>query len=143
MDSTGRNTRVVIYGKTYQLRGAGNDGELERLARLVDQKMRSLAPDPAAADGLKVALLAAINFADEAYRIKNRFEHREEQIESVSTRLSAVLKDCLEEDAALGDDEGPRAANKAEDAISGAEEIEDGNEAHSAFHSLDDPGQSQ
>jgi cell division protein ZapA len=143
MEATGRPTQVVIYGKTYQLRGAGDPAELQRLARAVDQKMRFLAPDPAAADGLKVALLAAINFADEAQRIRNEFENREEQIGTVSARLSALLKDCLEEDPAPGASHGARAADEAEEVVSGIQEGHDGSEAPNAFHSLDDPDQSQ
>lgn len=87
-----RTTNVNIYGHIYTLRSEHDPAELQRLARRVDETMRSIAPDPASADGLKVAVLAAMNLADEAERRKLSIEEREERIESVSSRLSALLE---------------------------------------------------
>ncbi len=58
-------TPVSIYGRTYQLRG-NEDGEyLADLALLVDRKMHDVADSTGTADTLKVAILAALNIADE------------------------------------------------------------------------------
>jgi cell division protein ZapA len=58
-------TPVNIYGRTYQLRG-NEDGEyLAELASLVDGRMRDVADATGTADTLKVAILAALNIADE------------------------------------------------------------------------------
>ena len=58
-------TPVSIYGRTYQLRG-NEDGEyLAELASLVDGRMRDVADATGTADTLKVAILAALNIADE------------------------------------------------------------------------------
>lgn len=108
MASEGQPTEVYIFGRTYQLRGDRKPDELRRLGRIVDGRMREIAPDPARADGLKVAVLAAINFADEVERCRQGLEERGEQMDQVSARLSAVLADCLDDAEVREDTEGPR-----------------------------------
>lgn len=61
-------TTVTIYGRTYNLRGDGDPAYLARLAHLVDQKMREVADSTGTADTMKVAILAALNLADEYQR---------------------------------------------------------------------------
>ena len=63
-------TPVTIFGRTYYLRGDGDTGYLDELADLVDAKMRGVAEATGAADTLKVAILAALNIADESVRAK-------------------------------------------------------------------------
>ena len=61
----GAVTSVSIYGRTYQLRGNEDGDYLAELAALVDEKMREVADATGTADTLKVAILAALNIADE------------------------------------------------------------------------------
>ncbi|PYT06622.1 MAG: cell division protein ZapA [Acidobacteria bacterium] len=96
MRSSAHPTEVVIFGRTYQLRGERRPEELRRLARLVDGRMREIAPNPTQSDGMKVAVLAAINFADEIEKYRQVAEEKERQIDGVSSRLTALLADCLE-----------------------------------------------
>lgn len=63
-------TPVTIFGRTYYLRGDGDPAYLDELADLVDAKMRGVAEATGAADTLKVAILAALNIADESVRAK-------------------------------------------------------------------------
>jgi cell division protein ZapA len=58
-------TPVSIYGRTYHLRGNEDSGYLEELAALVDRRMREAADETGTADTLKVAILAALNIADD------------------------------------------------------------------------------
>jgi len=58
-------TPVNIYGRTYQLRGNEDGAYLAELASLVDGRMREVADATGTADTLKVAILAALNIADE------------------------------------------------------------------------------
>ena len=55
---------VDIYDQIYQLRGM-NPEHIERLAEMVDLKMRAVSAHGATVDSLRVAVLAALNFADE------------------------------------------------------------------------------
>ena len=56
---------VTICGRTYHLRGHSDPVYLQELAGIVDAKMREVAKATGTADTLKVAILAALNFADE------------------------------------------------------------------------------
>lgn len=58
-------TAVTIYGRTYHLRGGGDPAYLRGLAEIVDAKMREVAGATGTADTLKVAILAALNLADD------------------------------------------------------------------------------
>jgi cell division protein ZapA len=71
---------VEIYDQIYQLRGVEQD-HIERLASLVDSKMRAVSAHGATADSLRVAVLAALNLADELLALRASYE-----------TLSATLK---------------------------------------------------
>ncbi len=58
--------QVEIYGQSYNLRGEGEVGYMQDLAAYVDGKMREVADATATVDSLKVAILAALNIADES-----------------------------------------------------------------------------
>ena len=73
IQSEGQAITVDIYDQTYRLRG--NDREyIERLAAMVDTKMRAVAAHGRTADSLRVAVLAALNIADELTRLRDRNE---------------------------------------------------------------------
>lgn len=57
--------QVEIFGQSYNLRGEGEVGYMQDLASYVDNKMREVADATATVDSLKVAILAALNIADE------------------------------------------------------------------------------
>jgi cell division protein ZapA len=65
-------TTVTIYGQTYQLRGNEDGAYLAELAALVDRRMREVVEVTGTADTLKVAILAALNIADESLQAGGR-----------------------------------------------------------------------
>jgi len=68
VSKTGAATSVTIYGRTYQLRGSDDPAYLHELADKVDEKMREVVEATGTADTLKVAILAALNLADECFQ---------------------------------------------------------------------------
>ncbi|MEM9406760.1 MAG: cell division protein ZapA [Acidobacteriota bacterium] len=62
---------VEIFGATYHLRSEHQSEELKQLAGLVDSKMRDVATQSATVDTTKVAILAALNIAEELYRARS------------------------------------------------------------------------
>ncbi len=64
---------VEIYDQVYQLRGT-DPAYIERLAALVDKKMRAVSAHGATVDSLRVAVLAALNIADELVALRAHFE---------------------------------------------------------------------
>ncbi len=99
---------VDIYDQIYQLRGV-NPEHIERLASVVDTKMRAVSAHGATVDSLRVAVLAALNLADELVTLKGKYEaltasveasRREaaqSQVRSRAGSLMGMLDEVLEE----------------------------------------------
>lgn len=81
-DPPAESVRVNIFGQTYSLRSAGGGERVLRVAELVDERMREIASHLAVHDAAKVAVLAALNLADELELVR---EHYEREIESLLT----------------------------------------------------------
>ncbi len=64
---------VEIYGQVYQLRGT-DTAHIEKLAGIVDGKMRAVSAHGATVDSLRVAVLAALNIADELTALRARYD---------------------------------------------------------------------
>lgn len=64
---------VEIYDQVYQLRGTDPE-HIQRLATLVDAKMRAVSAHGATVDSLRVAVLAALNIGDELMALRARFD---------------------------------------------------------------------
>jgi cell division protein ZapA (FtsZ GTPase activity inhibitor) len=81
--------RVNIFNQTYSLRSASGDGDrVERVARLVDERMHAVASGLAVHDVAKVAVLTALNLADELEGLKSFYE----------TELREIIARAREED---------------------------------------------
>lgn len=66
-------TRVVtveIHGQRYAVRSDLDQAYITELAAYLDQKMRLAADELSSADSLRVAIIAALNLADELYRAR-------------------------------------------------------------------------
>lgn len=89
---------VDIYGSTYRVRGSEDPKDLEELAGYVDRKMREVADHVRTVDSTKIAVLAALNIADELFRDrKGRDAERDvtEFVEKVAT-LTGELESALQ-----------------------------------------------
>ncbi len=62
---------VEIYDQVYVLRGT-DPAHIQRLAELVDGKMRAVAAHGTTVDSLRVAVLAALNIGDELLALRAR-----------------------------------------------------------------------
>jgi len=65
---------VEIYDQIYHLRGT-DPAYIEQLARIVDAKMRAVSALGNTVDSLRVAVLAALNIADELETLRQRHEN--------------------------------------------------------------------
>jgi cell division protein ZapA len=82
------SVRVNIFNQTYSLRSGSGDGEhVLRVARLVDERMRAVADGLAVHDVAKIAVLTALNLADELEGLKNFYET---ELREVLERARAV-----------------------------------------------------
>lgn len=94
MSSDG-STAVTIYGRTYNLRGSGDTAYLGRLAELVDGRMREVADATGTPDTTKVAILAALNIADDCLQARRSGfnEEVQERLVDLVARIDEVLAD--------------------------------------------------
>lgn len=68
-----RAVAVEIYDQIYRLRGT-DPVYIEQLAHLVDTKMRAVSSQGNTVDSLRVAVLAALNIADELETLRQRYD---------------------------------------------------------------------
>jgi cell division protein ZapA len=73
---------VEIYGQVYQLRGT-DTAHIEKLAGIVDAKMRAVSAHGATVDSLRVAVLAALNIADEMMQAKAKLDTQNSSVAQV------------------------------------------------------------
>ena len=87
-------TPVTICGRTYHLRGEGDPDYLHHLASMVDAKMRDIAESTGTADSLKVAILAALNLADDCVRGRGETETKELECTLVKKDSEWLFNEC-------------------------------------------------
>jgi cell division protein ZapA len=92
-ESSGFVTTVKIYNKTYGIRGNDPD-HIRHLADLVDQKMCEVAEYTPTVDSAKVAILAALNIADEYVSVQRQLELLEDEVIDRGEQLNAMLEPC-------------------------------------------------
>jgi cell division protein ZapA len=81
---------VEILGLRYPIRSALDAGYVTELAAYVDAKMQAAADDGDPGDSVKIAVLAALNIADELFRLRaGELPLRGDQDE-VRSRLEAL-----------------------------------------------------
>jgi cell division protein ZapA len=68
-----QSVAVDIFDQVYHLRGT-DPAYIEQLAHVVDAKMRAVSAHGNTVDSLRVAVLAALNIADELENLRARYE---------------------------------------------------------------------
>ena len=88
-------TQVEIFGEVYSVRGSDENGRLQDLADLVDRKMRDVA-EHVKGDTARIAILAALNLADELLQTQNRQDGEQVGIREKVVALTEELAHALE-----------------------------------------------
>jgi cell division protein ZapA len=87
---------VDIFGQTYALSAGADPAYVQQLAAHVDAQMREVGKAAGAVDSLRVAVLAALNIADECFRLRGReggAGDMQRRAEALARQLEAVLHD--------------------------------------------------
>jgi cell division protein ZapA len=91
-----RIIEIEVYGQKYIIKVKGEEDEkyISHLTSYLDQKMREVAIKSKSADTVKIAVLAAMNIADEYLVCQKRLDqlnevlrHMENEIESIENHL--------------------------------------------------------
>ena len=70
--------KIQIYGKTYSLKSSSSEVDAEEVAAYVDSRMKELANARSKTSTLDLAILAALNIAQELMELKNQAGAKEE-----------------------------------------------------------------
>lgn len=89
--------RVVIYDQEYRMRGRLDPEYIRELGQFVDAKMRSVAARTQTVDSLRVAVLAALNIADEYHQFKARQDAEATELEQKVDEYSEILDQMLKQ----------------------------------------------
>jgi cell division protein ZapA len=90
--------QIEIFGQVYKVRGEEDQGYIEELARYVDSKMQTISETTGTIDSLKVAILAALNIADELFKLQSERESSEERVLTKANELADALDEALKEE---------------------------------------------
>lgn len=67
--------QVEIFGQTYSLKGGTDSAYVRELAAFIDFRMREIQKGTGTADGYRLAILTALNIADELHRLKSSHQN--------------------------------------------------------------------
>ena len=95
------NVRVEIYDQTYHLRGSDPE-YIAELAEYVDSKMRLIAKQASTVDSLRVAVLAALNIADEFHVLKRKYDSIASDYSEQAGHLADALDEVLSDERRAG-----------------------------------------
>ena len=94
----GRVVTVEILGQRYPVRSSLVDpGYVSDLATYVDEKMRAAADKSPAGDSLKVAVLAALNIADEYFRCRDADRSATDDVRKRTMEIEQAVDQALAE----------------------------------------------
>lgn len=91
------SVRVEIFDQAYNLRGTDPE-YIRRLAEFVDTKMRLIAEQTSTVDSLRLAVLAALNIADEYHILKKKYDLLAGEYRQRAGALAGALDEVLQEE---------------------------------------------
>ena len=91
------SVKVTIYDQTYAVAGDLEPVYVEELAQYVDSKMREIARGTNLVDSVKVAVLAALNVADEMFTTRKRQEALEGPLRERVQNCVSMVEKALEQ----------------------------------------------
>jgi cell division protein ZapA len=94
-DEGGRIVTVEINGQRYPIRSGLDEQYVLALAAYVHQKVRAAAELTPASDSLRLAILAALNIADELFRSREGERARSGRLIERTEELERLLDEVL------------------------------------------------
>jgi len=89
--------KIEIYDQLYNVNGEQDEEYLKELAAYVDGKMRTIAESTHMVDSLKVAVLAALNIADETFAMRKRQQEIEGPLRKRVEKCVSMVQKALEQ----------------------------------------------
>lgn len=83
MDNKKNKITVEVYGESYALKGNLEEERVKMIAALVDEKMREIAKTNPRLSPTKVAVLAAINIAEDYLRLESDYNQLVQMVREI------------------------------------------------------------
>jgi cell division protein ZapA len=100
-DAQNGSVRVEIFDQAYNLRGSDPEYIL-KLAEYVDSKMRAVAEATNTIDTVRLAVLAALNIADEYHLLKRKQDSGTTDYQKRAHLLASALDEVLSDNRKAG-----------------------------------------
>lgn len=100
-DPASSSVRVEIFDQAYSLRGTDPD-YIVKLAEYVDAKMRAVAAQTQTVDTARLAVLAALNIADEYHVLQGKLEGGNSDYRERAHHLAEALDEVLQDKRRAG-----------------------------------------
>lgn len=94
--SDARVIHVEVHGQRYPIRTALDDRYVHELAAFVDRKIQAAAETSPGTDTVGVAILAALNIADEYFRARDQRSSETETFTSRTSELERIVDQALQ-----------------------------------------------
>lgn len=91
-ENRGQTIRVEIYDRVYQLRSTADEKYTRRLAKSLDSTMRTIAESTQTVESLRLAVLAALHYADRYEQLKERYDKLNGALSEKSARIQQALE---------------------------------------------------
>lgn len=95
MSEGGRVVSVQIHGQRYPIRSGLDQEYVARLAAYVDERIRIAADASPSGDSLRLAVLAALNIADELFRCRESSRQRTGELDNRWDELERLVDRML------------------------------------------------
>lgn len=92
MADKANHVQVEIFGQTYSVKSGGDAAYVKKLAAFVDEEMKDVSRASGAVDSLKVAVLAALNLADECFRLRDEAQDKHASGSSLDERAMRLAR---------------------------------------------------
>jgi len=96
-DDPSRIVTVEIMGQRYPIRSALDVEYITLLASYVDEKIQSSTELSTGGDTVRIAVLAALNIADEYFRARDSNTHLGNDLQKRATEIEQIVDRALEQ----------------------------------------------
>lgn len=88
--------KIEIFDQMYNVQADGDEAYLRELAAFVDGKMRTVAEATRQVDSMRVAVLSALNIADELFTLRKRQQDLEGPLRQRVEKCVTLVEKALE-----------------------------------------------
>lgn len=109
-----RTTAVSILGREYKIRTTESEEFVQEVAQYVDAMMNRIASKMSSGTTSQIAVLAALNIAEEMFRLRRSEENRREEADSERSGLDDRVRSLMDRlDEVVGVARGPKLVSES------------------------------